>query len=321
MKTVQRFPIALVCILMYSFATMAQKVIISGEAVVGLPGEGDSLLTLNSERSWIFRQYDKGPSAALELFSTVGLKNFIINSTGNVGIEVLLPSEKLHVNGNIKAVGPKISFGSSEYFSDAGGFLIECNGTLESAVDGADDLGTSSRRWRNIWATNGIINTSDIRFKSNVLNMSYGLKEIMMLRPVSFQWKNNPEYGTKLGLVAQEVQKVISEVVVDHEFTRDENTGDVRQVPSVNLGMYYSDLIPVLIKATQEQQQLIDEKDARLTALESKMDILETRLARVEQLMLSPIPQKTGTQNYHLVESVDLSVGTDEPAMQQSIPQ
>lgn len=271
--------------LFLSLPATGQKLVVEGEAIVGSPGQGNNILTLTSERSWVFRQYDTGPSAALELYSTVGLKNFLINSTGNMGVGVLIPLEKLHVNGNIKVDGPKMAFGTSEYFNDAGSFLIECNGTLESTLDNTDFLGTSGRRWNTVYAVNGTINTSDAKAKSNIQDLSYGMKDILKLRPVSFRWKDHPENGVKLGLLAQEVQEVIGEVVVDYDFVRDEKTGELQKVPAVNLGIFYSDLIPVLIKGMQEQQQLIEEKESRIADLEE-------RLAKVEQLILQNAPKE-----------------------------
>ena len=162
--------------------------------------------------------------------------------------------------------------------------MVACNGTFRSTVDATDDLGASGNRWRSVWASQGTINTSDRRLKTNVRDISYGLKEIMMLHPVSFAWVGHPDQGTKLGLIAQDVQKVIREVVVDNEFVRDQETGGSRKVPLQNLGMYYSDLIPVLIKGMQEQQQSIYEKERKIAALESHLEGLEIRLGKLEQL-------------------------------------
>jgi hypothetical protein len=98
--------------------------------------------------------------------------------------------------------------------------------------------------------------------------------DIMKLRPVSFNWKDKPQWGTKLGLIAQEVKDVVGEVVVqgniDINYDEDGNV-----LPdSDKYGIYYSDLIPVLIKATQEQQQMID--DLRKEILEMKK-LMENR--------------------------------------------
>lgn len=263
----------------------AQSLDIDGDAIIGKPGQGNNILELRSERSWIFRQYDTGSNTALELYSTIGLKNFLVNTTGAMGIGVLIPLEKLHVNGNIKADGPKISFGTSEYINDAGSFLIECNGTLVSTLDNTDFLGTSGRRWNTVYAVNGMINTSDARQKKNIQQLPYGIVQLMKLRPVTFNWIDGPPHGTKLGLIGQEVQQVIPEVVVDHEYFRNEESGEWESRTAKYLGICYSDLIPVLINAIQEQQRIIEEKEKRLVQLEiecQKIKMLEKRLDALE---------------------------------------
>ncbi|HRI22919.1 MAG TPA: T9SS type A sorting domain-containing protein, partial [Panacibacter sp.] len=63
----------------------------------------------------------------------------------------------------------------------------------------------------------------------------------------------------KLGVIAQEIQKVLPEVVRDWEYAIDEKTGKATKVPSARLGVMYADIIPVLIKGMQEQQQQIEE--------------------------------------------------------------
>lgn len=264
--------------------SFAQALTAEGEAIVGQPGDGNNLLFFNSERPWVFRQSGTGVNTNLELFSTIGLKNFMITTTGKVGIDVANPLEKLHVNGNIKASGNRISFGTSEYIEDGGSFIIQCNGSLISSVDGADDLGRMSNRWRNVWATNGTIQTSDAREKTNIMDATYGLNEILQLRPVAFNWKNRPEEGLKLGLVAQEVQQVIPEIVMDHQLERDENTGTIKKVPTDRLGMYYADLIPVLIKGMQEQQELIEQQAQKLADQKIQLQAMETKVAKMEEL-------------------------------------
>ena len=275
--------IAAFCILT-SASLLAQEVLIGGTAVVGKPGDGNLLLSFNSERSWQFRQTGSGANAHLELFSTVGLKHFIVNTTGNMSIGVLAPEEKLHVNGNIKANGPKISFGTSEYIQDGGSFAIEANGTIRSSIDNTDFLGTSGKRWNSVYATNGTINTSDATLKSDIANLNYGLNAIMQLRPVSFKWIDGPDFGTRLGLLAQEVKNVIPNVVADYEYVRNE-CGGYRKIPATYLGIYYLDLIPVLIKGIQEQNFIISSQQSEITKLKNDMTALEQRLVLIEQFL------------------------------------
>ena len=76
--------------------------------------------------------------------------------------------------------------------------------------------------------------------------MHYGLKEIMSLHPVSWNWKNNLIGGERqLGLIAQDARKEIPELVSGNE-----QTG--------TLSINYTELIPVLINAIKEQQQQIE---------------------------------------------------------------
>ncbi|HEX5154261.1 MAG TPA: tail fiber domain-containing protein [Parafilimonas sp.] len=159
-------------------------------------------------------------------------------------------------DGNIDA-GGDIRFGIHGEFSDVGSWTISSNTAIESSWDGLDGLGSSSHRWSEVWAQDGVINTSDLRDKTNIRDLNYGLKEILKLRSVKFNWKESASKEDKLGLIAQELQKVMPEVVRDYEYKRDEN-GNRKKVQSARLGVSYDDLIPVLIKAIQEQQQEIE---------------------------------------------------------------
>jgi hypothetical protein len=146
-------------------------------------------------------------------------------------------------------------------------FVID--GGILPTVDNTWDLGSSGFRWDDVYASNGTINTSDAREKTDVNDIAYGLNALMQLHPVSFRWKDNPEKGVKLGLIAQELDKVIPEVVVKPEDPAYDETG--KNVNEGSLyGVYYSDLIPVLIKSIQEQQNTIEQLEHRIIELESK---------------------------------------------------
>jgi hypothetical protein len=94
---------------------------------------------------------------------------------------------------------------------------------------------------------------SDKRIKSNEKPLSYGLNEIMMLKPLSYRQHGASIKASKLevdtnstksiGFFAQEVYQIIPEAVVKPKD------------PNEQLwGMEYEKLIPVLVKAIQEQQ-------------------------------------------------------------------
>jgi len=176
--------------------------------------------------------------------------NNIYYSTGNVGFGISSPLERIHVFNEDKIRMDEQTFGKWATIS------IEFTSNLVPAVDDNRDLGTNTRRWDDVFATSGIVNTSDKRDKTNIQTLSYGLEDIMKLRPVSFTWKDKPERGTKLGLIAQELETVIPEVVSNPERTPSVNS-EPEAGGETRLGVYYSDLIPVLIKAIQEQEEKI----------------------------------------------------------------
>ncbi len=186
--------------------------------------------------------------------------------SGNVGVGTTNPLAPLHVNGQIRLQ-------SVEYIEDGGTNEIACRGDLRPTADNTYDLGTSVLRYDDVFATSGVVNTSDARMKKNVKNLGYGLETVMKLRPVSFEWKDDAFPEPKLGLIAQEVLGVVPEVVATHnvkELEPEDGVGKGQLVRQENeiLGMYYSDLIPVLIKAVQDQQKIIADLEARLAKVE-----------------------------------------------------
>jgi hypothetical protein len=206
---------------------------------------------------------------------------------GNVGIGIQNPVEKFEVNGEARfygnigvqtapnsrtiqcgsTQGALLGIGTTEYIQDWSSSTLAAAAHWVPAGDGFYSLGTSSLRWNQVWAMDGTINTSDAREKSNIRDLNYGLKDIMKLRAVKFNWKNKEHDGDKLGVVAQEIQKVLPEVVRDYDYVIDEATGKKTKVPAEKLGVMYADIIPVLIKGMQEQQQQIEKQQQQIDEL------------------------------------------------------
>lgn len=135
-------------------------------------------------------------------------------------------------------------------------------------------LGRSGNEWSEVWATNGVIQNSDRRLKREVAGLKYGLPEVLRMRPVSYRWTSSPDQGSKLGLIAQEVESVVPEVV--------EHGND----PESFLGMNYVELVPVLIKAIQDQQSLILEQRSAIEEHQEAIASLEGRLEAIEQVLV-----------------------------------
>ena len=104
---------------------------------------------------------------------------------------------------------------------------------------------------------------SDIRIKKEIDELSPVLKAMEHLRPVSYEYVN--EYsmpgGRHIGFVAQELKPYFPELVMT----------DSEGMLSVN----YSKISVLLVKALQEQQDIIREKEKEIEALNERLTKLE----------------------------------------------
>ena len=129
-----------------------------------------------------------------------------------------------------------------------------------------------------------VSSSSDVRLKENIQDSTAGLSFIKDLRPVTFEWKKAKdipedfrgydaeseepiigEGGVHHGFIAQEVKTAID----SHDEIKDafdmwsENHEGVQQLGE-------SALIPVLVKAMQEQQEMIEALQAEVAALKGE---------------------------------------------------
>lgn len=157
----------------------------------------------------------------------------------------------------------------ADKWSDMGNALFPALGRhVEPFTNNAWDLGNATFRWRNIYLNNQPNVGSDRRIKENIKAIPYGLDAILKMNPVQYNLIGVPSSDVSLGLIAQDVKKIIPEIV-SVENTSDRNGQDVRVAdPSLPKGMHsirYGDLIPVLIKAIQELEEKIRVLEAEVS--------------------------------------------------------
>ena len=146
---------------------------------------------------------------------------------------------------------------------DGGGLrLIAPNSSnawaIRTGTDNALYFGYNGTSKANINSSSGAYSAlSDARLKINVIDSVKGLSVVAALRPVEYNMKDDPTGANQIGLIAQEVLEVLPEVV------------SIPATEDYFYGMNYAGVVPVLIKAIQEQQVLITALTARITALET----------------------------------------------------
>ena len=104
---------------------------------------------------------------------------------------------------------------------------------------------------------------SDARLKANIISLGSTLAKLLQIDGKSYTMKKDKSEKQKIGLLAQDIEKVFPELV-------SESNG----IKSVN----YQGLVPVLINALKEQQTEID----RLKTQEERLDRLERLVAAMD---------------------------------------
>lgn len=123
----------------------------------------------------------------------------------------------------------------------------------------------------------GFVNASDVRFKQNVAPLVNPLEAILNLRGVSYDWDRERwkdkgfETGRQIGFIAQEVEKVLPELVrTDQEGYK---------------SVAYANVVPVVVEAIKAQHKQHQADKIQIAALKTKNIELEARLARLEAML------------------------------------
>jgi hypothetical protein len=182
-----------------------------------------------------------------------------IASNGNIGIgTTVAPSNSL--TGTPQLVVGSIGYGISGDSEDtASGIYIgdAVPGARWKLVHGSYHLnlhqnnGSGTYNYRGAFANNTgtYSSVSDKRLKKNIEPIQYGLKDVLKFKPVSYFMENQNEDIDKknLGFLAQDLEDIVPEIV------NVQSSNDSNYIYSLQ----YSSIIPILIKAIQELNEIV----------------------------------------------------------------
>ena len=108
---------------------------------------------------------------------------------------------------------------------------------------------------------------SSIRWKRNISEIDKVLEKVLSLRGVYYDWDKEHGGGHDIGMIAEEVGKIVPEIV---SWDQD--------APGYATGMDYGHLTPVLVEAIKEQQKQIETLKVENDGLRGRLDGLEAKI-------------------------------------------
>jgi len=176
-----------------------------------------------------------------------------------------------------------LGFGSNSVLSNRDPQEVVISNNLVPKSTNSIDIGDAIYSWEKIEAVNTNVSTSDRREKIDIQPLKYGLSTLMKLRPVSYIWKKT-SYGktvlrdnqkrTKIGFIAQELQKEIPEIVEAYKWEKNRENKFIKK-KAARLAVRYSELLPLLVNATKEHEAIIDEINKQQQQIEALLNELK----------------------------------------------
>jgi len=195
------------------------------------------------------------------------LERMRITSGGNVLIGTTTDDAgiwrlQVATNGD---VGLRIKSSAAAYSSRLELAAAGAGASVINAQGGSNVLYVSANNTNGVYITSGATSwtgNSDERLKDITGNIENAVDSLMALRTVKHTWKSDENKKEHLALIAQDVEKVFPQVIDKNKLLSKAN--DDNPDETEYLGVRYTELVPVLVKAIQEQNQFIQQLKERL---------------------------------------------------------
>jgi hypothetical protein len=126
--------------------------------------------------------------------------------------------------------------------------------------------------------TGELFEVSDVKFKEEINVIGPVLPKILKIEANTYRFSDNVEYaqmnlakGKHYGFIAQELENIFPDLVSEVVHPSAEESQGKRGGETIKFkGINYIEMIPILVKAIQEQQQQIEELKAEITQLKGQ---------------------------------------------------
>ena len=221
---------------------------------------------------------DTRGSNAFEIFNAGEVFNIAYGSSPKLTIS---STGAATFNSSVQSIiqlKSSLEFASIDFFKANGttkNYEIASNGTTTGTA--AESLYFYRGGYRMILSSGGALSTttgslgtisSDLRLKKNVTDATSKLDDILSLRVVNFEYKNEDKNGKQLGFIAQEFEKVFPSLVTNADSRKYDTKGNVISGYEDEKGLKVGLDFAVFTKAIQEQQTIIEDLKSRIETLE-----------------------------------------------------
>ena len=225
----------------------------------------------------------------------------VVGPDGNVGMGVTNPTKKLDVGGDVKIRGANVSLGADNGFefrrtaSGSSRFYHYGTGQYQFRAENNTDITFWTRAInRGAFKANGRFEVysgaykpgggnwaalSDENLKTNIVEFTDGLNEIMKIEPVTYNYneKTNFDQSEKhVGIVAQDIQKIAPYMVSDFDLV--EHTEETVNKKGTFKSVDPSAFTYMLINAVKEQQQIIESQNESIENLQQSVSQLAEKI-------------------------------------------
>ncbi|NRB64999.1 MAG: tail fiber domain-containing protein [Saprospiraceae bacterium] len=166
----------------------------------------------------------------------------------------------------------------------------------------------------NVGYTGTLSMVSDRRLKKDITDLEDALAKVMALEPKTYSFRQdeyphlNLAQGQQIGFISQDVEAILPELTHDYMASTPNQDNPKQSSKTPIKGMDYISMIPVLTGAIQEQQEIIEEKEARILTLEQQLADMNDLLTRLVDHV--DLPQEPVEENITLT---DAELGQNQP--------